>query len=143
MAKTNGQNLFLKRVNMRILQNKYRTQYQLYDKDILVILFMLGWTFAVAGYINYQLISQTQNPISLFFAELGLLIPLFYINFKVAIKIGGSNDIGAIFMGIAAAVAMITEVNPLSNSLLFLAALASWLVAVVFVIMALIDEGYK
>jgi hypothetical protein len=54
--------------------------------------FIIGNIIGIAGFLNYYMLLQVPNLLPQFFAELGLLVPLCLINFKLVIKLGGNNN---------------------------------------------------
>ena len=97
---------------------QHKAHIELRNKIILAIA-MIAWTIGIAGYLNYLMLLQISAAIPQFFAELGLLIPIIFINTKIIIKVGGDNSDAAI---LAAAVA----------------AFAAWAAAAVFAAAAVI-----
>lgn len=77
--------------------------------SIIVDLIIIADIVLVAGWLNYQMLLQISAWLPQFFAELGLLLPLIYINTKVIIKIydvkSGSDVFAALVAATAALVA--------------------------------------
>ena len=54
--------------------------------------FIIGNIIGIGGFLNYYMLLQVPNLLPQFFAELGLLVPLCLINFKLVIKLRGNNN---------------------------------------------------
>ena len=106
---------------------QHKAHIELRNKVILAIA-MIAWTIGIAGYLNYLMLLQVSAAIPQFFAELGLLIPIIFINTKIIIKEGGDNSDASLAVLVLALAALAAAA---------LAALAVAALAAVFALAAL------
>lgn len=102
---------------------QHKAHIELRNKVILAIA-MIAWTIGIAGYLNYLMLLQVSAAIPQFFAELGLLIPIIFINTKIIIKVGGDNLDAAIFAVVAALALAVAVALALAAVVAALAAVA-------------------